>query len=88
MNKVFSKCGILENKYLLGAFLLGTMLQIGVVVIPPLAQIFDVVPLNGIQWFYTIGISLLPVPIIELQKKWNEIKFGKIVYTMSHSSQS
>ena len=50
MKKVFSKCGFLENKYLLGAFLLGAALQIGVVVIPPLAQIFDVVPLNGMQW--------------------------------------
>ena len=87
MKKVFSKCGFLENKYLLGAFLLGAALQIGVVVIPPLAQIFDVVPLNGMQWLYTIGISLLPIPIMELQKKWNEIKFGKVVYGESHSSQ-
>ena len=87
MNRASLKCGFLENKYLLGAFLLGTILQIGVVIIPSLAQIFDVVPLNGVQWLYTIGISLLPIPIMELQKKWNEMKFGKIVYEVSHKYQ-
>ena len=80
MKKVFLKSGFWENKYLLGAFLLGTILQIGVVIIPGLAQIFNVVPLNAIQWMYTIGIAILPIPIMELQKKLNEIKYGKVIY--------
>lgn len=80
MKKAFLKYGFWENKYLLGAFVLGSILQIGVVIIPSLAQIFDVVPLNSIQWIYTIGIAILPIPIMEFQKKLNEIKYGKVVY--------
>ncbi len=65
------KTGLLENKYLVGAFLLGTILQGIVVLIRPLATIFEVVPLNGVQWLYTILISFAPLAIIELQKAVN-----------------
>ena len=65
------KTGLLENKYLVGAFLLGTILQVIVVLIRPLATIFEVVPLNGVQWLYTILISFAPLAIIELQKAVN-----------------
>ena len=74
------KIGILENKYLVGAFALGTILQVSVVLIPQLASIFKLVPLNNTQWIYTVGISILPIVIMEVQKKLNEIKFGKRVY--------
>lgn len=75
------KIGILENKFLIGSFILGTIVQISVVLIPALAEIFQLVPLNQTQWMITIIISLLPIPIMELQKKLNEIRFGKIIYT-------
>lgn len=55
-------------------------MQIIVVIIPNFATIFKLVPLNKTQWLYTIGISILPIIIIELQKKLNEIKFGRVVY--------
>lgn len=71
------KTNIFSNKYLIGAFVLGTVLQISVVVIPGLAQIFEVKPLNGIQWLYTITISLLPIVIMELQKFLNKSKLPK-----------
>ena len=74
------KVGLFKNMYLIGAFILGTILQISVVLIPQIAKIFDVVPLNNIQWIYTILISVSPLFIMELQKKINEIKFGKILY--------
>ena len=64
------KTGLFENRYLVGAFVLGTLLQVVVVVISPLAQIFDVVPLNSVQWLMTVIISILPVVIVELQKKF------------------
>ncbi len=82
------KVGFLENKYLFGAFLLGTLLQIGVVVIPPIADLFKLVPLNSIQWIITIGISILPLFIMEIQKKANEIKFGKVIYTKKDRQNS
>ena len=73
------KVGLLENKYLIGAFILGTFLQVIVVVVPPIAEVFKLVSLTGTQWLYTIGISILPLIIMELQKKLNEVKFGKVV---------
>ena len=74
------KTGILENKYLVGAFLLGAVLQVVVVLIPAVADLFSLVPLNSTQWLYTFGISILPLVIMELQKKVNELRFGKKVY--------
>ena len=74
------KTGFLENKYLIGSFFAGTLLQIIVVIIPYLANIFKLVSLNKTQWFYTIGISFLPIIIIELQKWLNKIRFQKTSY--------
>ena len=71
---------IMENKYLIGAFILGTFFQVIVVLVPQIAQIFELVPLNNTQWLYVILISLMPIVIVEIQKKVNEVKFGKIVY--------
>ena len=61
--------GILENKYLIGSFILGVIIQTIVVIIEPLADIFKLSQLNITQWIITILISILPIPIMELQKK-------------------
>ena len=74
------KVGIFKNKYLVGAFLLGSILQVVVAIIPPIASLFKLVPLEPLQWGLVIGISILPIIIIEMQKKWNEMKFGKRIY--------
>lgn len=74
------KVGFFENKYLVGALALGGILQITPVCIPMFAEIFKLVPLSGMQWIYVILISILPVVIMEIQKKFNEIKFGKTIY--------
>lgn len=74
------KVGILENKYLIGAFIIGVILQVIVVLIKPLAEIFSLVQLNSIQWLYTMLISISPIVIMEVQKAVNGYKFGKIVY--------
>ena len=74
------KIGILENKFLIGSFILGIFVQTIVVIIPAFANIFKLVPLNQVQWIITIIISILPIPIMELQKKVNEFKFGKVIY--------
>ena len=76
--------GLFENKYLIVSFILGVLLQVIVVMVPIFASIFSLVPLNGIQWLYTMGISILPIVIMELQKKINEIKFGKRVYSYNN----
>lgn len=79
-DKSIFKVGLFENKYLIGAFVIGAILQVGVVCVPVLANIFELVPLNGQQWLYTILISISPLVIMEIQKKINEVKFGKVLY--------
>ena len=77
---VFSK-STFNNKYLIGAFILGSILQIGVVTIPAVANVFSCIPLNKTQWIYTIIISLMPIIIMEIQKRFNEFTFGKRIYS-------
>ena len=74
------KIGILENKFLIGSFILGILVQTIVVIIPTLASIFKLVPLTNIQWIITIIISILPIPIMEIQKKVNETKLENVIY--------
>ena len=78
------KIGVFENKYLIGALVLGVILQVIVVVVSPLAQIFSLVPLTGIQWLYTILIAVAPIPIVEIQKAVNGYKFGRVVYAKNN----
>lgn len=79
------KVGLFTNKYLILAFIVGTILQVGVVIIPAVADVFKLVPLNSTQWLYTIAISISPLLIMELQKKINSVKFGKVVYTYNRN---
>ena len=55
-------------------------MQTIVVVIPAFAEIFKLVPLNQTQWIITIIISVLPIPIMELQKKVNEARLENVIY--------
>lgn len=78
-NSIFS-IGLFSNLYILGAFILGFILQISVVTIPYLQKIFNVVQLKGSQWIFVGFVSLLPILIIEFRKKTHEIKYGKQIY--------
>ena len=76
--KSIFETGLLENKYLIGSIILGIFVQIIVVIIPVFANVFELVPLNSTQWIITIAISLLPIPIMELQKRVNTPKLYEI----------
>lgn len=67
--KSIFESGLFENKYLLGSFILGIFIQTIVVIVPMFANIFELVPLNLMQWIITIGISIIPIPVMESQKK-------------------
>ena len=79
-DKSIFKTEIFENKFLIGSFILGFIIQTIVVIIPGLAEIFKLTELNSLQWLITLIISFLPIPIIELQKRVNEVKFGNVFY--------
>ena len=63
-------------------------MQVIVVIIPPIAKIFDLVALNTQQWILTLFISIMPTIIIEIQKKFEEIRFGKVIYKKEYADKN
>lgn len=70
-----------KNMYLVGAIISGIVLQVIVTIVPGLNRLFEVTSLNNSQWLIVWCISIMPIIIVELQKKINEIKYGKTVFT-------
>lgn len=62
------KAGILKNKYLGAALILGTAAQIAVISIPASSRLFNTVPLSGICLVICMILSAMPIFIVELQK--------------------
>ncbi len=76
---IFTK-KLFNNKYLIGAFILGTILQVGIVFVPVLADLFKLEKLNLVQWGITIIISVMPIIIMEIQKKFDKLKLEKTIF--------
>ena len=76
-DKSIFEVGIMENKYLIGSFLVGIFVQNIVAIVPTFAEIFELHTLNSTQWIITIIISLMPIPIMELQKLVNKERLDK-----------
>jgi Ca2+-transporting ATPase len=62
------KIRLFENRYLVGALFIGTALQVGVVSIESIAEIFHVAPLTAQSWLIVAALSLLPIVIVEIEK--------------------
>ncbi|MBR5271023.1 MAG: calcium-translocating P-type ATPase, PMCA-type [Clostridia bacterium] len=62
------KAGLFKNKYLILSFLVGVILEVGVISIEPVARIFDITPLSPIQWIISAILSLMPLLIVETGK--------------------
>ena len=57
-----------KNKMLLGALVIVMLLMIVVLEIPHLHDVFHLAPLNQAQWLWIVGLSLAPLPIVEIVK--------------------
>ncbi len=66
-----SKIGAFTNRKLVYSFLICAFLQISVITIPPLAVIFQVIPLNIRQWAIVALLSITPILVVEVQKAIN-----------------
>jgi len=60
-----------SNPYLVGAFFVGCFLQAGVIMIEPMAAVFQVCPLTWLEWMIVAGLALVPLPVVELEK-WKD----------------
>ncbi len=64
-----SDIGFFTNPKLLFAFIICAFLQISVIMFPFAASIFSVTPLSVGAWCVVAILSLLPLPLVELQKR-------------------
>ncbi len=61
--------GFFSNKKLLFSVLLCIALQCAVITLPALQIIFKTTSLTNIQWFMVAVLALLPIPLVELEKR-------------------
>ena len=65
---LLSRGALLTNKWLVGAFFAGLGLQLSVVM-TPLNVVFRVTHLTYLQWAVVAGLAVVPVAVVELEKK-------------------
>lgn len=66
--KFIFQVGLFTNKYLLGAVIIGLVLQFGVISIPFMANAFKVQFLSLPDWGWVIGLGLVPLIVNEIIK--------------------
>lgn len=59
---------LFNNIYLIGALIIGTILQVCVINILFFAEIFKVTPLDKTQWIIVLILCFMPILIVELEK--------------------
>jgi Ca2+-transporting ATPase len=62
------RIGLFSNRYMVFALMGSAALQLMVMLIPALRQVFGVVLLRPLNWDLVIGLSLVPVLVGEIQK--------------------
>lgn len=71
-NKSILKIGLLSNKFLIGAIIIGILLQLAVIAIPVFADAFGVHNLSAMEWGVALGFALLPLVVNEIIKAFTK----------------
>jgi Ca2+-transporting ATPase len=67
-SKSIFRIGIFSNKYLVGAIVLGVLLQLVVIGIPVMQRAFHIQMLDLRGWFIAISLGLVPLLVNEMVK--------------------
>ncbi len=62
------KIGLFTNKTMNIAFLVGLVLQLAVLLVPPFQTVFQVTSLNAVEWVIVVVLALVPLAISEITK--------------------
>ena len=60
--------GVLSNPSMNKAFVVGVVMQLAVLLIPPLMAVFHVCAMTPVMWLCVLGLSLLPTAVCEIVK--------------------
>ena len=71
--KSIVKQGLFSNKYIIYAILIGFVLLLSVLLVPPLQTLFEVEPLSFNNLLFVLGLSLMPTIIIQLTRIIKEL---------------
>ena len=66
-SSIFHK-DIFKNIWLDLSFVVGVVLILLVTLVPPIAEVFGIAPLNAAEWGIAVGCAVLIVPLVEFQK--------------------
>ncbi len=62
------KIGLFSNKTMNIAFVVGLVLQLAVLLIPPFQMIFEVTSLTAVEWVVVVVLALIPLIVSEITK--------------------
>ncbi len=72
--KSIFQVGLFSNMYLIGAIIIGFILQLGVISVPFLAKVFSVHNLSLRDWGLVISFALVPLIVNEIIKTFMRVK--------------
>ena len=67
------RLGISSNPAMNKAFLVGMALQLSVLLIPPLMDLFQVCPLSTLEWGCVLSLAVLPIVFCEIEKSFRRL---------------
>lgn len=68
-NRVSSfRTNIFKNKALIGGIVISAAMMLVILLFPPFMKAFKLVEMDTIHWMYVLGLSLVPIVIVELFK--------------------
>lgn len=73
-NRSLTELSLWGNKKLLFSVAFCILLQCSVIIVPALQPVFHTASLSSIQWGMVITLSLLPIPLVELEKHLSSSK--------------
>ena len=62
------------NRLVVGTTLLGTVVMVLITAVPPVAQLFGLVPLGVRHWLIMIALSVSPLVYVEIMKALGRFK--------------
>ncbi|WP_205942663.1 cation transporting ATPase C-terminal domain-containing protein [Pedobacter psychroterrae] len=75
--KSIFQIGLLSNKYLIGAIVLGLLLQLLIITIPPMQEAFKLRMLDAKGWMVAILLGLVPLIVNESIKRFLRFRARK-----------
>ncbi|MGI6074156.1 MAG: calcium-translocating P-type ATPase, PMCA-type [Fermentimonas sp.] len=68
-NKISAfKVSLMSNKQLLWAIIVSCLFMLVVMLVPGIREVFGLVRLDMIHWLYVLGLSLVPIVVVEIMK--------------------